>query len=148
MAGRESRSQVENTVDVLIVGAGASGAAIAWSLAETRMRILCLDQGGWVNPAEYPTTREDWESRAISDFHYCTYLSDLAVDVEFQRQGIGQELIRETHRAAGLATNLILLSAPKARSFYPHIGMTRHESCWTSSAGAEHQRSFGDPGGK
>jgi choline dehydrogenase-like flavoprotein len=58
----------EDPVDVLIVGAGASGAAIAWSLAETRMNILCLDQGGWVNPSEYPTTREDWESRAISDF--------------------------------------------------------------------------------
>ncbi len=58
----------ENPVDVLIVGAGASGAAVAWSLAETRMNILCLDQGGWVNPSEYPTTREDWESQVISDF--------------------------------------------------------------------------------
>ena len=58
----------EDPVDVLIVGAGASGAAIAWSLAETRMNILCLDQGGWVNPSEYPTTAVDWESRVISDF--------------------------------------------------------------------------------
>jgi len=58
----------EDPVDVLIVGAGASGAAIAWSLSETRMNILCLDQGGWVNPSEYPTTTEDWEFRAISDY--------------------------------------------------------------------------------
>jgi choline dehydrogenase-like flavoprotein len=56
------------SVDVLIVGAGASGAAIAWSLAETRMDILCLDQGGWVKPSDYPGTTEDWESRAISSF--------------------------------------------------------------------------------
>jgi choline dehydrogenase-like flavoprotein len=48
----------EDPVDVLIVGAGASGAALAWSLAETRMNILCLEQGGWMNPAEYPSTAE------------------------------------------------------------------------------------------
>ena len=42
-----------DTVDVLIVGAGASGAAVAWSLAETRMRIVCLEQGDWMNPLEY-----------------------------------------------------------------------------------------------
>src|SRR4051812_19493390 len=41
-------------------------------------------------------------SRAISDFSFCTYLSDLAVDEAFQRQGIGKELIRRTHEAAGL----------------------------------------------
>ncbi|NLY02017.1 MAG: GNAT family N-acetyltransferase [Rhodopirellula sp.] len=69
-------------------------------------------------------------ARAITDFHYCTYLSDLAVDVAFQRQGIGRQLIRRTHDAAGLATTLILLSAPKAASYYPHIGLTSHGSCW------------------
>jgi predicted N-acetyltransferase YhbS len=69
-------------------------------------------------------------SRAISDFSYCTYLADLAVDEAFQRQGIGQELLRRTHEAAGLHTSLILLAAPKAASYYPHIGMNRHESCW------------------
>jgi len=69
-------------------------------------------------------------SRAISDFAYCTYLSDLAVDSEFQKQGIGRELIRLTHMAAGLKTMLVLLAAPKAVSYYPHIGMTKHDSCW------------------
>jgi GNAT superfamily N-acetyltransferase len=69
-------------------------------------------------------------SRAISDFSFCTYLSDLAVDGAFQRRGIGRELIRRTHEAAGLHTTLILLAAPKAQSYYPHIGMTKHESCW------------------
>ena len=70
-------------------------------------------------------------SRAITDFAYCTYLSDLAVDVKYQRQGIGKELIRRTHEAAGLQTTLILLSAPAAVEYYPHIGMVKHESCWT-----------------
>ena len=69
-------------------------------------------------------------SRAITDFSYCTYLSDLAVDRAFQRRGIGRELIRRTHEAAGLKTTLILLAAPLARSYYPHIGMTQHDSCW------------------
>ena len=69
-------------------------------------------------------------SRAITDFAFCTYLSDLAVDEKFQRQGIGQELMRRTHEAAGWQTTLILLAAPKAQTYYPHIGMTQHESCW------------------
>jgi predicted N-acetyltransferase YhbS len=69
-------------------------------------------------------------SRALSDFAYCTYLSDLAVDQAFQRHGIGKELIRRTHEAAGLGATLILLAAPKAVTYYPHIGMTKHESCW------------------
>jgi choline dehydrogenase-like flavoprotein len=58
----------EEPVDVLIIGAGASGAALAWSLAETRMRIVCLEQGGWMNPAEYPTTRNDWEMDRFGPF--------------------------------------------------------------------------------
>lgn len=69
-------------------------------------------------------------SRAITDFSFCTYLADLAVDSAFQRRGIGRELIRRTHLAAGLTTNLILLAAPKAETYYPHIGMLHHNSCW------------------
>ncbi len=69
-------------------------------------------------------------SRAITDFSYCAYLSDLAVDVEFQKLGIGRELIVRTHAAAGRATRLLLIAAPKARSYYPHIGMLPHDSCW------------------
>ena len=71
-----------------------------------------------------------WASRAITDFSYCTYLSDLAVDRDYQRHGIGKELIRLTHEAAGLGTMLILLAAPLARTYYPHIGMNPHDSCW------------------
>ncbi len=69
-------------------------------------------------------------SRAITDFAYCTYLSDLAVDAAHQRRGVGRELIRRTHEVAGLHTTLILLAAPKAESYYPYVGLTKHESCW------------------
>ena len=69
-------------------------------------------------------------ARSITDFHYCTYLSDLAVDQAFQGQGIGRRLIEFSHEQAGRNTTLILLSAPKAVSYYPHIGMQQHPSCW------------------
>ena len=69
-------------------------------------------------------------SRALTDFEFCTYLSDLAVDEAFQRQGIGRQLIEETHQVAGRHTMLILISAPKAATYYPHIGMESHSSCW------------------
>lgn len=69
-------------------------------------------------------------SRAVTDFSYCCYLSDLAVDAAFQGHGIGRELIRRTHEAAGPGTTLILIAAPKAKTYYPHIGMTHHDSCW------------------
>ncbi len=69
-------------------------------------------------------------SRALTDHCYATYLADLAVDKEFQGQGIGRRLIAETHAAAGLKTMLLLLAAPGARTYYPHIGMEQHDSCW------------------
>lgn len=69
-------------------------------------------------------------ARAITDYHFCTYLSDLAVDVAHQNRGIGRELVRLAHEAAGLGTTLVLLAAPKARDYYPRLGMTLHDSCW------------------
>jgi choline dehydrogenase-like flavoprotein len=61
-------AETRDPVDVLIVGAGASGAAVAWSLAETRMRIVCLEQGDWVRPGDYPSAGRDWEARQWGDF--------------------------------------------------------------------------------
>lgn len=69
-------------------------------------------------------------SRALTDFSFCCYLSDLAVDEAYQRRGIGKRLITETHRAAGLHTTLILLAAPAAKDYYPHIGMERFTDCF------------------
>jgi choline dehydrogenase-like flavoprotein len=59
---------MNDPVDVLIIGAGASGAAVAWSLADTKMHILCLEQGAWMNPATYPSTGRDWEARFFGDY--------------------------------------------------------------------------------
>jgi len=69
-------------------------------------------------------------SRALSDFSYCCYLSDLAVDVSFQKQGIGKRLIDETHIVSGLSTMLLLLAAPAATEYYPKIGMEKFPDCF------------------
>jgi len=68
-------------------------------------------------------------ARSISDFTYCTYLSDLAVSKDYQKQGIGKELIRFTKKSTGEA-KLILLSAPAAVDYYPRIGMKKHDHCY------------------
>ncbi len=68
-------------------------------------------------------------ARSMSDFAYCTYLSDLAVRESHQRGGIGRELIRRTQEAGGQAA-VILLSAPRAVGYYPHVGFTQHPSAW------------------
>jgi predicted N-acetyltransferase YhbS len=69
-------------------------------------------------------------ARSVTDFAYCTYLSDLAVDVKYQKMGIGKRLIEETKKAAPQA-KIILLSALAAIDYYPKIGMRRHEHCFT-----------------
>lgn len=98
----------------------------------------CID--GMLRHANVIVTARDKQgrlvgvSRAITDYHYCTYLSDLAVDVAFQRHGIGRSLIAKTHELAGHCTTLILLSAPQAQTYYPHIGMEPHKSCWITRA--------------
>lgn len=68
-------------------------------------------------------------SRALSDFSYTTYLSDLAVRASHQRRGIGRELIRQT-RAAAPQASLILLAAPAAERYYPRIGFRHHPQAW------------------
>ncbi|MFL6162181.1 MAG: GNAT family N-acetyltransferase [Jatrophihabitantaceae bacterium] len=72
-------------------------------------------------------------ARSISDFCYATYLSDLAVTLDYQRAGIGRALIAATRQEAPNA-KLILLSAPAAVDYYPHIGFTQHPSAWVLSS--------------
>lgn len=71
-------------------------------------------------------------SRALTDFAYCCYLSDLAVDEAYQRRGIGKRLIEETHNTAGREVRLILLAAPAAVDYYPKVGLQKFPNCYTS----------------
>jgi predicted N-acetyltransferase YhbS len=108
---------------------------IASTLGERRP-VQDLDRlAKMLREADLVVTARDGEalvgiSRAVTDFSYCCYLSDLAVDVRYQRQGIGKRLIEETHQAAGEETTLILVAAPAAEGYYPKIGMNHVPSCW------------------
>jgi ribosomal protein S18 acetylase RimI-like enzyme len=76
-------------------------------------------------------------ARSVTDFSFCCYLSDLAVASDFQRQGIGKELIRRTQAELGPRCTLILLSAPAAVDYYPHIQFERHPQAWILRPGAK-----------
>lgn len=69
-------------------------------------------------------------SRALTDFSFCCYLSDLAVDESCQHKGIGKQLVKLTHDVAGPQTTLILLAAPAATNYYPKIGMEQFVHCF------------------
>ncbi|MFD7281029.1 GNAT family N-acetyltransferase [Streptomyces sp. NPDC059862] len=68
-------------------------------------------------------------ARSVSDFSYVTYLSDIAVIRAHQCSGVGRALIDATRKEAPSA-KIVLLSAPAARDYYPHIGFTAHDSAW------------------
>ena len=70
-------------------------------------------------------------ARAVTDYAYCCYLSDLAVDEAYQRRGIGQELLASLKQALHPQCKIILLAAPQAVDYYPHIGFEQHPSAWT-----------------
>lgn len=72
-------------------------------------------------------------ARSVTDFHYCCYLSDLAVDCAYQKRGIGTELIEQMKSKLGERCKIILLSAPAAVNYYPHIGFTHHPQAWVLS---------------
>jgi GNAT superfamily N-acetyltransferase len=69
-------------------------------------------------------------ARSLTDFCFCCYLSDLAVDREYQRRGIGAALIRHTRDAIDEQANLLLLAAPEAMAYYPKVGFDAIENGW------------------
>ena len=69
-------------------------------------------------------------ARSMTDFHYACYLSDLAVDEDYQCMGVGKALLRETQNALQPDTKLILLAAPAASTYYGKVGFFNHSGCW------------------
>ncbi len=74
-------------------------------------------------------------ARSVTDFEYCCYLSDLAIDVAYQKRGIGRGLIELTRSRLGPRANLILLAAPAAEGYYPKLGFEPHRSAWILAPG-------------
>jgi N-acetylglutamate synthase-like GNAT family acetyltransferase len=68
--------------------------------------------------------------RSLTDYSYCCYLSDLAVEKALQGQGVGKELVKRTQAVIGDEVSLILLSAPAAMSYYPAVGFQRAENAF------------------
>ncbi|HZG19246.1 MAG TPA: GNAT family N-acetyltransferase [Herbaspirillum sp.] len=76
-------------------------------------------------------------ARGVTDFAYACYLSELAVDEQYQRQGIGKELIRHARSLVGPRCRLRLLAAPDAAGYYGHIGFAHSPRCWELTPGQE-----------
>jgi predicted N-acetyltransferase YhbS len=69
-------------------------------------------------------------ARSVTDFHFCCYLSDLAVNPEYQGAGIGRQLIALTQEAIGPQCMLLLLSVPTAMAYYPKVGFTKADNAF------------------
>jgi GNAT superfamily N-acetyltransferase len=91
---------------------------IAKMVAHANLFVTARDGGKLVGVA-----------RSLTDFTYCCYLSDLAVDKDYQRRGIGRALIEKTREAVG-DSMVLLLSAPQAMAYYPHIGMPKADNAF------------------
>lgn len=69
-----------NDVDVLIIGSGASGAAAAWNLSQTNLKIMCIEQGERTDPLQYPSTTKNWELRRRTDYNFSPNVRKLPAD--------------------------------------------------------------------
>ncbi|MDP6414420.1 MAG: FAD-dependent oxidoreductase, partial [Gammaproteobacteria bacterium] len=67
-------------VDILVIGAGASGAAVTWSLANDGFNVACLEQGPWVQPSNYATNSPDWQYLQQTRWNYSPNVRKLAAD--------------------------------------------------------------------
>jgi choline dehydrogenase-like flavoprotein len=76
----------DEPVGVLVIGAGASGAAFAWSIADLGTSVLCLEQGPWMRQQDYPSNGLDWEERSMSDFSPSPNVRGLETDYPVNEQ--------------------------------------------------------------
>ncbi|MDP3844699.1 MAG: GNAT family N-acetyltransferase [Oxalobacteraceae bacterium] len=111
LAGVFTRSGIQRPVDDL--------ARIAKMLQHGNLLVTAWDGQSLVGVA-----------RALTDFAFCCYLSDLAVDRAYQRKGIGQALIEQVRGAIGCDSMLLLLAAPGAMAYYPKVGFEAVANGW------------------
>lgn len=69
-------------------------------------------------------------SRCLTDFIYIAYLADLAVDENYQKQGIGKQLLRETQKRIKGSCRIVLMAAPDANDYYPALGFESNPRGW------------------
>lgn len=90
---------------------------------------------GMLKYADLTTTAWDGDhlvgiARTLTDFSYAAYLADLAVDADYQRQGLGRRLIEETRARLGAECMIILLAAPDANEYYAKLGFEHNPRAW------------------
>jgi len=120
VVAREDGLDVEAFIDLL----QRSGLAARRPVADRPRMAAMAEKASLV-----VTAREDGRlvgiARSLTDFAYCCYVSDLAVDAARQRLGIGRRLLAETRRHLHPAARLFLISAPAAVSYYERLGLPR-----------------------
>ena len=72
-------------------------------------------------------------ARSITDWVWCCYLADLAVDPGCQKGGIGKRLIELTKEKVGERSMILLLSVPEAMTYYPKVGFTKDDRAFSMS---------------
>ncbi|HJS31820.1 MAG TPA: GNAT family N-acetyltransferase [Alphaproteobacteria bacterium] len=115
----------EEFVDVL----RRSGLAERRPVDEPQRIAAMLEHGNLIVTAR-DQSRLVGVARSLTDFSFCCYLSDLAVDHAYQGRGIGRRLIDETRRAVAPHAMVLLLAAPRAMSYYAHIGMPKIDNAF------------------
>jgi len=110
------------------------------TLAELRPTgdLSCME--GMLRNANLIVTAHDDDkligiARSLTDFHYSCYISDLAVDQDYQRRGIGRELVRLTKQQLGEKCRIVLLAAPRAVDYYSKLGFAKHPHAWVLEPG-------------
>ncbi len=56
--------------DVLVIGAGPSGSVVAHTLSARGFKVVCLEQGDWINPADLPANFPEWELLVQDRWHH------------------------------------------------------------------------------
>ncbi|MBD8497230.1 GNAT family N-acetyltransferase [Paenibacillus sp. CAU 1523] len=69
-------------------------------------------------------------ARAVTDYSYCCYLSDLAIDKDYQKGGIGRKLVDLVKEKMGEECSLVLLSAPGAMDYYEKLGFSKVDNAF------------------
>lgn len=95
--------------------------------------IECME--GMIKNSNLIVTAWDGENligiaRSMTDYHYACYLSDLAVDKDYQNKGVGKQLQILTQKQLGSKCKLILIAAPASNTYYEHVGFTNNQRCW------------------
>lgn len=126
---------IQYSVDAVIDSTQFRDVLVRSTLGERRPIDDTTCMRGMLEQADILCTAWDGDklvgvSRSLTDWHYACYLADLAVDVAYQRRGIGKRLIELTQQQLGPLCKIILLAAPAAKDYYEKIGFEHNPRAW------------------